>query len=178
MRLANLPRWQLAFPWQIRRGRCEGAAGFRDQVDNHWGRIFSDAYRDYTWTGVQTNWGQAFFNALLFLLLGLILGATIKSTVYAVHSNAFGPGLIVRATLLLITSLLLISWFDYCIFPGLPVSLAGGKIEKVMLLAEKSHRSAFEELRIPLNPSTSRPNLTDVVGLIYETEHGLSDSAS
>jgi hypothetical protein len=132
-----------------------------------------DAKIDHLWRPAGSGWDQALFNALLFIILGLVLGVAVKSTVYASQSKLLGPGLIIRATVFLISSLLLVGWFDDCIFPGLPASLAGGKIEKVMLLADKSHRAAMEELRIPLNPSATCPDLTDVVGLIYETEHSL-----
>jgi len=132
-----------------------------------------DPYTDYQWHSIVGSWPRDCFNAFLFLVLGSILGFALQSTMYAYRTRLLGPLLIVRATVIVLVSLAIISWFDYCILPGISVSLAGAKIAKVMLLTDKSHRSAFEELRIPFNTSPSCPNLSDAVGLVYETEHSL-----
>jgi hypothetical protein len=132
-----------------------------------------DAYRDHVWTPSRHDWSQALFNSLIFMIFGLILGGSGKSTVYAIRSKFIGPLLIVRAALLLISTLSIVGWFDVVIFPGVSVAFAGGQIEKVMLLTNEAHRSALEELGIPFNSSKKCPHLTEVVGLVYETDHNI-----
>lgn len=132
-----------------------------------------DSYTNYRWTHGETNWPQALFNSFIFIFLGLIIAMSGRAILRLLRSKSYGLGLIVFAGLVVVAALGLISWFDECILPGLPQSLAGARIEKVLLLANQSHRSAFVELSIPMTPGGKCPNLSDTVGLVYETEHAL-----
>jgi hypothetical protein len=132
-----------------------------------------DLDRDYLSTASRHDWSQASVISFLFMIFGLILGGSAKSTVYAIRSKFIGPLLIVRAAALLISMLAIVSLFVYVIFPGLPSSLAGGEIEKVTLLTNEAHLSALQELGIMFNSSKKCPHLSDVVGLVYETDHNI-----